>query len=423
MSLPDEPRPVRLRGATLPGGGTADVVLRGPLIASVGAPAPGPAAPGDVDLTGYLLLPAPVEVHAHLDKAFTADRVANPAGDLMGAVHGWLRYRPTMTEADIRSRARSAVHAYAGHGATAVRTHVDIGADIGLRALDAVLAVRAEVAEVCQVQVVAFAATPLTGRAGAANLALLRDALAAGADAAGACPGLDDDPAAAIDLCLSAAAAHGVPVDLHVDEWLDTTVSTLDILADAVLATGFPHGVVAGHCVSLSMMDPARTARVAARVAEAGIAVACLPPTNLYLQGRDQAPAAPRGLTAVRALREAGVTVAAGGDNLQDPFNPLGRADPLDAAALLVLAGHDEPAAAYAAVSADGRRALGLPEVSIMPGAPAELLAIQAGSVREAIATATPDRVVIHAGRVVARTSVTRSVAGEPWNRGDHGHA
>jgi len=35
---------------------------------------------------GYLLLPAPAEPHAHLDKALTADLVPNPAGDLMGAI-------------------------------------------------------------------------------------------------------------------------------------------------------------------------------------------------------------------------------------------------------------------------------------------------------------------------------------------------
>jgi cytosine deaminase len=46
--------------------------------------------------------------------------------------------------------------------------------------------------------------------------------------------------------------------------------------------------------------------------------------------------------------------------------------------------------------------------VEICPGAPAELLAIRAGSVREAVATAHPDRVVIHAGRVVARTVTIR---------------
>ena len=55
----------------------------------------------------------------------------------------------------------------------------------------------------------------------------------------------------------------------------------------------------------------------------------------------------PAALTAVRALRGAGVNVAAGADNLQDPFNPVGRGDPLETAALMVMAGHLLPADAY----------------------------------------------------------------------------
>ena len=78
-------------------------------------------------------------------------------------------------------------------------------------------------------------------------------------------------------------------------------------------------------------------------MAAAGIAVVALPATNLYLQGREHQQAMPRGVTAVRALREAGVVVAAGADNLQDPFNPLGRACPFETAALMVLTAHLSP--------------------------------------------------------------------------------
>ncbi|MEV0459125.1 hypothetical protein [Catellatospora methionotrophica] len=414
--------PLLLRHATLTDGRHVDVTLNNGMITHVEAVADtaragadvlgggeGPAAaPAAVDLAGHLLLPAPMEIHAHLDKALSADAVPNPAGDLMGAVMAWLAYRPSLTREQIEHRARAALNAYLGHGATAVRTHADLGADIGLRGLLAVLAIRDEAAGRCDVQVTAFAATPLTGEAGAANRALLADALDAGADAVGACPGLDPDPAGCIAICLDLAARHGVPLDLHVDEWLHPDPCTLELLADAVTASGFAHGVIAGHCVSLGMMAADRAGRIADKVARAGIAVACLPQTNLFLQGRDHDRAVPRGLTALRVLRAAGVTVAAGGDNLQDPFQPLGRGDPLETAALLVLAGHDTPETAYDAVSAQARKAAGLPPVAVAPGFPAELLAVRAGSLREALATATAHRLVLHRGRTVARTTVTR---------------
>jgi len=397
-----------LRGPTLRDGRQVDVLLRAGVIAAVRPAGELTASVETVDLAGHLLLPAPAEPHTHLDKVYSADVVANPAGDLDSAVTAWLSYRPSMTASEIMPRALKAVRAYVRNGATAIRTHVDVGMDLGLRALAAVLEVRAIVARECDLQIVAFISNPVAGRAGDRSRALLREAIAAGADVVGGCPARDSDPAECIDACLTAAGEYGVPVDLHVDEMLDPEPCTLSLLAGAVAATGFPYGVVASHCVSLGMMPPDRAGEIAKRVAAAGIVVTCLPPTNLYLQGREHRSASPRGLTAVRILRDAGVTVAAGADSLQDPFNPLGRADPLDTAALLVLAGHDAPETAYASVSTQARRALGLTTVDVAPGEPAELLAVRARSVRQAIAESTPDRVVIHKGQVVAHTSVVR---------------
>ena len=42
----------------------------------------------ELDAHDFCVLPSFVEPHAHLDKAFLADRVHNPAGDLMGAIEG-----------------------------------------------------------------------------------------------------------------------------------------------------------------------------------------------------------------------------------------------------------------------------------------------------------------------------------------------
>ena len=391
-----------LPGVLLADGRTADVTVEDGRITAVT-----PAA----EARGYLLLPAPVEPHAHLDKAYTADRVPNPAGDLAGAIAAWMAHRPALTHADIVERATRALCAARAAGAAAVRTHVDVDTDIGLLAVSALAEARTvapvesvdpvgpvgSVSPVGPVQIVAMVGTPVTGSAGAANRALLADALDAGADVVGGAPLFDPDPAGAVAVYLAAAERAGRPVDLHIDETTEPAAPTLDLLAR--LAAGFPQPVVASHCVSLGSLPPDHAARVADRVAAAGIVVVCLPQTNLYLQGRDR-PA--RGLTALRTLRAAGVTVAAGGDNTQDPFNPLGRGDPLETAALLVVAGHETPERAYEAVSAGARAAMGLSPVEIVPGAPADLLAVRAGSVREALATCTPDRVVLREGRVVS---------------------
>ena len=397
-----------LRGVRLADGRIADVeVDAGTGLVTRVAPRLTPAAGSRLlELPGYLLLPAPVEPHAHLDKAFLAERIPNPRGDLLGAIEAMEANRTTLTVEDIAERAERAAHLLVANGATAIRSHADTVSGHGLRSVEGLAEARRRLGDTVELQIVALVGLQVTGAKGAYHRALLRDALDAGADVVGGCPHLDDDPEGANDVLLTIAADAGRMVDLHTDETLEPTVLGLRDLAARVAKTGFPHGVTASHCVSLGVQPRDVQRAVADEAAAAGVSVVTLPQTNLYLQGRDEPVATPRGLTALGPLLAAGVNVAGGGDNLQDPFNLVGRGDPLETAALLVMAGHLLPDQAYQAVSDAGRAALGLPPVRIEPGAPAELLAVRAESVREAIASAPADRVVVHRGRVVSRTTV-----------------
>lgn len=336
----------------------------------------------------HLLLPAFAEPHAHLDKAFLAERVDNPTGDLLGAIKAMERARPTITLVDTIERAERAARLLAANGCTAIRTHVDLTLAGGLRSVEALIEVRTRLASLVDIQVCALCAWPSIGPEGAAQRALLADAIAMGVDVIGGCPHLETDPAAANENFLAIAAAAGLPVDLHTDETLNAEMLALEDLAERVLASGFPHPVAASHCVSLCLQSEARQQEVAEKVAAAGISVIALPHTNLFLQGRDCPVAMPRGVTAVRALRAAGVNVAAGADNLQDPFNPVGRGDPLETAALMVMAAHVLPDDALHMVSGAARQAMGLPDCH-------EQVAVRAATVREAIAFGPPDRVVL----------------------------
>jgi cytosine deaminase len=156
------------------------------------------------------------------------------------------------------------------------------------------------------------------------------------------------------------------------------------------------------------MQELSVAADVAAEVAESGVAVVTLPQTNLFLQARGVHTTVPRGLTAVRPLLEAGATLAAGGDNVRDPFNAMGRGDPLETASLMVTAGHLTPAEAFASVTAHARTVMGLPPVEVSLGFPADLLAIRATSLADALAGASQDRMVWKGGRLVSRTTVTQ---------------
>ncbi|MXZ97190.1 MAG: amidohydrolase family protein [Acidimicrobiaceae bacterium] len=375
-------------------------------ISSVVASGSAPIAEGTEvdDLGGWLLLPAMAEPHAHLDKALTADEVPNPKGDLMGAINAWfeaaekgrLSYERTV------ERATQAFELLLVHGVTAVRTHINVTADIGVSSVLAVQEAARSMEGLIDFQTVALTGWPMTGPDSAPNVRALEAAIEAGVDLVGGVPNLQDDPPTCISDVLSLATSAGIDIDLHTDETLDPSVLTLRELARQVSDKGFDGTVAASHCVSLGMQPPDVQAAVAAEVAAAGISVITLPQTNLFLQGRDDQRATPRGLTAVQALLDAGAAVAAGADNVQDPFNLVGRSDPLETAALMVMAGHRLPADAYDMVSNISRRVMGLAPVNFEPGDPADLVAIDAPSLRGAVADAPMSRRVYRRGRLVA---------------------
>jgi cytosine deaminase len=414
-----------LREAILPDGKSVDVRVAGGHITEVaaGGTLSAPADEQCFDLMGATLLAGLVEPHAHLDKAFTAADVPNETYDLAGAISAWLANRPRFTQEQIVDRARAAAWHYLAHGVTAIRSHTDLGAGIGTKSVEALVAVRDELADLIDIQIVALTGLPLSGPAGADNRAYLRAALELGADVVGGAAYLDDDPKQCLDIFAQTASDFGRPIDLHVDETTDSGRFTLPDLID-LARSGFAHAITASHCVSLGSQPPAAQSAVAEAAASAGVSVVTLPLTNLYLQARGTVPP-PRGLTALRPLLDAGVTVAAGGDNLRDPFNPMGRADPLETASLLVTAGHLQPAEALWAVTHAARTALRLGPGRIEAGAVADLVAIPGTTVAEVIAAAHPARLVVKAGRVVARTSTTTEidnvpeakVMGRSWSR------
>lgn len=347
-----------------------------------------------------LALPAMAEAHAHLDKAYLSETVPNPTGDLMGAIVNMEAHRHLITRADTEARAERAARRLAANGATAIRTHADVTEGNGLDSVQALLAVRDRLRHLVHIEVFALCGWPVVGSAGAAQRSLLADAIALGVDGVGGCPHLEDDETAAVDFFLQCAADAGLPLDLHTDEHLDPARSTLAHLA-ARVAEGYQQRVAASHCVSLAMRPEAEQRAIAEALATAGVSVIALPASNLFLQGRELPVGMPRALAPVGVLRAAGVNVAAGWDNLQDPFNPVGRGDCLETAALMVMAGHQLPDDAYHSVSGAVRELMGLPHAAPALGAVADLVLLPSHSVRAAIADAPTDRIVLRAGALV----------------------
>lgn len=366
-----------------------------------------------LDLRGWCALPAAAEPHAHLDKAFLLDQTGPCCGDVRQAVQALQDFYASAKEQDLAPRARQVASIALRHGVTALRSHVDVGGAIGIRSLRALTELRSELTPVMDIQLAALSIEPVSGPDGAVGRRWVEEALENGADVVGGGPWLDVEPIEAVDELTAIAATNGCPLDLHMDETTEASVLTLERLIQRVVQLGLEGRATASHCVSLGQQSPAVAQRLARGLADAGIAVVTLPQTNLYLQGRTVESAHLRATPPLATLDAAGVRVAAGGDNWRDPFNPLGRVDPFETAALLVAAGHVTPEVAYRMVSEDARALLHLPPAAARAGDAADLVCVKAASLEEAVASGTEERIVVRAGRIVARSEL--HVSGELW--------
>lgn len=390
-----------LRSARLSDDRVVDISIVDGVITDIARSPSASSAETECDLSGYLVLPSFVEPHAHLDKAFLADRINNPTGDLMGAIIGLENASATITHDDIVERATRAAQLMSRHGTTAIRTHADTTLANGLKNVIALLEAKKRCSRYIDIQVAMLLEWPLSGPGSADRHALARDAIDAGVDVIGGCPHLDDNPEKAVEFLLQLALESGLPLDLHADENLRADSSDLEHLANVMLANNVRHQVNASHCVSLSMRNEHDMKRISEKVAAAGITVTALPQTNLFLQSRNHQTASPRGITPISILRQAGVTVAAGGDNLQDPFNLMGRGDPLEIASLLVTAAHLSVDEALECVASSASYIVTGKHHEISTGHVANLVGIRATTVRESLAMGPPDRFVVYGGVVI----------------------
>lgn len=355
-----------------------------------------------IDLIGYLVTPSFVEPHAHLDKAFLADRVSNPDGDLLGAIRGLDEIRKTLTHKDTVARAVQAATLMSQNGVTHIRTHADTTIDAGLASVLALLEAKRICLKFIDIQVTMLLEWPVTGTDAKRKYSLAREAVSAGIDVVGGCPHLDSSPREAVEFFLEFALEHNLPLDLHADENLRADSSDLQHLAHIMNRDHIVHRVNASHCVSLSTLDQLEMDTISSSVALAGITVTALPQTNLYLQNRQSESRSLRGITPIHCLRKHGVVVAAGADNLQDPFNVMGRGDPLEIASLLVVAAHCDPQDALDMVTSQAAIVVLGCSTEIAVGQPANFVAIKATTMREAIAMGPPDRMVVYGGVVIS---------------------
>jgi cytosine deaminase len=311
-----------------------------------------------------MVLPALVEAHCHLDKCHSGYRMQAVGGDLATAIAAQFDDKRHWTETDLRDRAGRGLREAMLAGCGTLRTHIDWGAE---KTAPLSWSVLTELAADCATMRVQCAAlTGLDQMADPTFCTAVARQVAVSGGVLGSFVLHHTRVRQGLHCLFDAATRFGLALDFHVDEALGD-YNGLEAICDKALETGFEGPILCGHAVSLIDRDMDSFKRLAAKLVKAGISICALPTTNLYLQGRSQGTPDRRGITRLKELRDAGVPVVIGSDNVSDAFCPAGQHDPMAALHLAVLAAHLDPPLDrwLTCVTTDAAIALGLPAAHV----------------------------------------------------------
>jgi len=327
------------------------------------------------DMCGCLAFGGFVDSHIHLDKACILDRCLICEGTLEEAVRETAKAKAGFTTEDVYARAARVVENAILNSTTAMRTFVEVDPRAGFRSLDAIRQIRRSYAWAIDIQICAFAQEGLTNEPQTTDM--LDRALTDGADLIGGCPYTDPDPQAHITRIFDLAERHGVDVDFHLDFDLNPSGSAIPAVVAETKRRGYGGRVSIGHATKLSAMSTQAADELAARLADAGIAVTVLPATDLFLLGRDRDHLIPRGLAPAMLLTANGVTVTAATNNVLNPFTPYGDASLGRMANLFAnvaqLSRDEDIGRAFDMVTANAARLMRR-NYGLEPGAPADIV-------------------------------------------------
>jgi cytosine deaminase len=355
-----------------------------------------------IDAAGLLVVPGLVETHVHLDKTCILDRCRAAEGSVAEAVRETTAAKRHFTPEDVYARGARTLERCIAHGATRMRTHVEVDPGVGMRGFEGVAALARDYAWAIDVELCVFPQEGLLSNPG--TEALLEEGLRRGARVLGAVPYCDTDPRGQIDRIFALARAYDVDIDMHLDMGDTTDGMQAEYVCRKTDEYGYGGRVAIGHVTQASLLPSAPLDALARRLADAGVAVTILPATDLFLMGRAADHAVPRGVVKVEKLLRAGVNCSIATNNVLNPFTPYGDGSLLRMANLYANVCHvarpDELAGCLAMVTDRAAALMRLTDYGISPGNPADLVAFDAPTPAAAVAELAPALWGMKAGRM-----------------------
>ncbi|HUC49208.1 MAG TPA: amidohydrolase family protein [Xanthobacteraceae bacterium] len=401
-------RRARLRGQSA---GLAEIGIRDGRVVTVATHLDGEAAT-EIDAACNLVTESFVNPHLHLCKVWTLPMMEEEAlkayqtdgmARAMAGIELAAKIKEKYAEPWIIENARRAVALAALHGNLHIRAFADVDSKARLEGVRALIRLRDEFRGVVDIQVVAFAQDGIVREPGAA--ALMREAMACGADVVGGIPWIEfteADAVAHVRTCFDLACEFGKDVSMLLDDAGDPTLRTLEMMASEAIRRGWQGRALAHHCRAMSLYPMPYVQRLGRLLEMARVPVVTDPHTGpLHVR--------------VKELLEERVLVCLGQDDISDAYYPFGRNNMLEvaflASHLLWMTTRRDIEKLYDMITVDGAKAINLVGFGIVPGGIANLVVLDCPDVVEALRYHAPPRHVISSGKIVDQAHM-RMLAG-----------
>ena len=399
---------LRLRNATTAEGCRTTIDIKAGRVAALWDPdAPLPPAGRTIDLGGALVLPGLSDGHVHLDKCrLGLDwRPHQAQGSVRAIIADEKRLRRSVRVPLADQGAEALLHRMLRGGTTSLRTHVDIDDVTRLDHLAQILDLRARWSDRMQIQIVAF---PQSGILGCPPVAAyLDEALTMGTDLVGGLDpvGIDGDRDGPLDIVFGLAERHGCGIDIHLHDGGEAGLDTIAAIAARTEAAGLGGRVTISHAFALAEAGDLQLGRIAEGLNRAGVAILSSVP------GGRRCPPLPR-------LRDLGVAVCFGTDNVRDCWNPATVTSMIDRAELAAyrfdLRTDADLAALLDPITTIPARVLDLGPGLLAPGVRADLIAFDADSVPQVIVERQTPILVVAQGAVAVDRRHDAAAGGPP---------
>lgn len=402
METPD----LLFKNAKLPNGSTVDIrVTKGLIVDILSTGSRMQKHPGSmIDVDGVLVLPGFCDGHNHPDKTFMGlpwvPHRAGPTRDSRIETEKRIEAELNYPTAE---RAGNLIECAVNSGTTEMRSHIDVDPKIKFKRLEGMLEARERYEDKISIEIVAFPQSGVIRSPG--TLELLDEAIALGADVIGGIDPkiIDGDRDGQLNGLFDIAERRGVAIDIHLHEPDETGISSIREICRRAEASGMRNMVTISHGFCLGMVGESQTKAIAAEMAKAGVSVCT------HGAGASAVPP-------ILLLRDAGVAVFAGNDNIRDSWSPFSTFDMLERAMLISWRSDfrtdEHLMVAFSMITEALPLIRGRNPTGISVGAPADLCFVAADNIPEAVVT-RPDRtLVVKSGKVVSTQQQLRKPGG-----------